>query len=127
MGTTDNQPLNIVTNDTVRIIVKPNGAVGINTDNTQGFLLSVDGNIRSREVVVNSDVWADFVFDSAYVLISIDSLEKLIQENRKLPDMPSEQDVQENGVALSEMNMLLLMKVEELTLYIIQLNKRLQE
>lgn len=127
LGTTNNQTLNVETNDTVRIYVKPDGNVGLGTDKTTGYKLSVDGKVRAREVVVNMDSWADFVFDLKYNLISLDSLKSYIQTNNSLPGVPKENEVCKEGVSVGEMNKILLQKVEELTLYMIQMQKEIEE
>ncbi len=81
--------------------------------------------VRTSPVVGNYH-WADFVFDPNYELISIEMLEEYILENKKLPGIPSEAEVIEQGIDVFEMNVLLLQKIEELTLYIISLENRIQ-
>lgn len=71
--------------------------------------------------------WSDFVFKSAYKLKSLDEVEKYIKENGHLEGIPSEEKVSENGVELGEMTSKLLQKIEELTLYIIEQNKRIEK
>ncbi|HRB72612.1 MAG TPA: hypothetical protein PK776_12270, partial [Flavobacterium sp.] len=70
--------------------------------------------------------WADYVFESDYNLPTLQQVEKHIKEKGHLKDIPSAKEVEENGIELGEMNKLLLQKVEELTLYIIEMNKELQ-
>jgi hypothetical protein len=127
LGTTNSEPLTIVTDNTTRMLIKSDGSIGVGTDKTTGFKLSVDGDMRCREVVVNLDTWSDDVFDSCYHLASLDTLEKSIQKDKHLPGVPSTQEVVCNGVSVGEMNKMLLAKVEELTLYVIQLNKKVEE
>jgi small-conductance mechanosensitive channel len=86
----------------------------------------VDGVLKAKEVKVQSDVWADFVFEKDYKLRSLNEVETFIQENRHLPDIPSEEEVKEEGISIGEMNARLLRKVEELTLYLIQQKKALE-
>lgn len=100
-----------------------NGMVGIGTSNPTRPL-EVNGTIRAKEIIVESG-WADFVFDSSYQLRPLHEVESHIQTYRCLPDIPSEAEVKENGIGLSEMNTKLLQKVEELTLYVIQQEKEL--
>jgi len=69
--------------------------------------------------------WSDFVFDDSYNLPSISEVEKFIRENGHLKDIPPASLVQKNGVGLAEINTLLLQKIEEMTLYIIDLDKRI--
>jgi hypothetical protein len=127
LGTTNSEPLTIITNNTTQMLIKPDGTIGIGTDKTTGFKLSVDGDVRCRELVVNLDTWSDYVFDSCYRLANLDTLEKNIQNDKHLPGIPSAAEVANNGVSVGEMNKLLLAKVEELTLYVIQLNKKVEE
>ncbi|MDF1674776.1 MAG: hypothetical protein P1U44_03585 [Vicingaceae bacterium] len=103
------------------------GNVGIGTTAISGAKLSVDGTIRAREVVINLTTWSDFVFDKDYDLLSLSDLEKFITINKHLPNVPSEKEVLKNGVSLGEMNAILLEKIEELTIYIINLEKRIKE
>jgi len=89
------------------------------------YKLSVNGTIRAKEIVVETG-WADFVFEPNYNLMSLEDLEKFIDENSHLPEIPSATDVLNNGVSVGEMESKLLQKIEELTLYIIQQNKRIE-
>jgi len=106
-----------------------NSNVGIGTssftDGSDTFRLSVKGAIRADRVKVYT-TWADFVFEKKYQLPTLEQVEKHIQENGHLKDIPSAKEVEENGIDLGEMNKKLLQKVEELTLYLIEMNKELQ-
>ena len=98
------------------------GVVGIGTANPDtSYKLSVNGKVRAKEIKVEA-AWSDFVFADGYELMSLASLEKFIKSNRRLPDIPSEAEVSEYGVAIGEMHSKLLQKIEELTLYVIELN-----
>jgi hypothetical protein len=117
-------------NDNVTLSMpKTNSFLGIGTtsftDGVDTFKLSVAGNIRANRVKVYT-TWADFVFDKEYNLASIEEVEKYIKENGHLKDIPSAEIVERNGIELGEMNKLLLQKIEELTLYIIDLNKKVE-
>jgi|GEM_PF-5878146 len=94
--------------------------------NKEGDLF-VDGKITATELEVKLDVWPDFVFADDYELMSLYEVENYIQQNRHLPNVPSEAEVLQNGVNVGEMTSILLQKVEELTLHIIELNKRIEE
>lgn len=110
-----------------RIVINYNGNVGIGTPNpANNYKLSVNGAIRSKEVKVEAD-WPDFVFERDYELRSLEEVEEHIAEKGHLPEIPSEADVNENGINLGEMNAKLLQKIEELTLYLIDQNKEIQE
>jgi len=89
--------------------------------------LTVVGNINSREVKVSVDAGADFVFAKNYNLPSLDSVEAYIKQNEHLPEISSADEMIKNGISLSEMNIKLLQKVEEMTLYIIEQNKQIKE
>lgn len=101
-----------------------NGNIGIGTSSPQNNL-DVNGTIRAKEFKATLDGWSDYVFDKNYKLPSLDEVETYINKNQKLPDIPSDDEVINNGVKLGEMNTLLLKKVEELTLYVIELNKKI--
>lgn len=103
------------------------GNVGIGTTNPGSYQLAVEGKIGAREVVVTTAAWADYVFENTYNLRPLSEVESYIKENKHLPEIPSAKDVEVNGVNLGEMNMLLLKKVEELTLYLLEQNKTNQE
>jgi len=86
--------------------------------------LSVNGNIRAHEIKVETANWPDYVFKPDYQMRSLDELKTFIDNYHHLPEIPSEDDVAKNGIALGEMNKLLLKKVEELTLYLIEKDKK---
>lgn len=90
-----------------------------------GYKLAVEGKIRSREVRVDQDNWADYVFKSDYYLHSLDEIQEFILENGHLPNIPSAEEVKRSGIELGEMNKLLLEKIEELTLHLIQQQQQL--
>lgn len=104
--------------------VRENGNVGIGTTNPGNFKLAVEGAIGARQIVVTQNAWADFVFQDHYRLKPLHEVEKFIKENRHLPDVPSEKDVLKDGVNLGNMDAVLLQKIEEMTLYIIDLKKQ---
>ena len=97
-----------------------NGKVGIKTSNPD-MELTVLGKIHAEEVKIDLNVPApDYVFDKGYNLRSIDELENYIKQNRHLPEVLSAEEFKEYGIMQGEMDMLLLKKIEELTLYIIE-------
>ena len=97
------------------------GKVGIKTTNPT-YDLDVNGVIRGKEVRVESG-WADFVFDKDYKLPALDEVQAHIEQHKHLPGMPTAAEVKENGIGLSEATTLLVQKMEELTLYVIDLKK----
>ena len=86
----------------------------------------VQGTIFAEEIVVESDL-ADYVFQDGYDLKSIEEVESYIKENNRLPNMPSESDVDSNGLSLGDFNNLLLQKIEELTLHVIEQNNKIKK
>ncbi len=135
---TNNHDLNLVNN----------GRVGIGTT-TPDAKLDVAGNIKAQEIevtlasiddmqlngtlaanqitVTTNGQTADFVFEEDYELRDLQEVETFIKSNKHLPDIPSAAAMEENGVNLAEMNKLLLLKIEELTLYAIDKDNRIQE
>jgi hypothetical protein len=127
IGTFSNTDMRIFCNGhpNVMFFSAATGNVGIGTNNPT-YKLSVLGNIRSTEVVVETG-WADYVFDKKYKLIPLGEVENYIQHNKHLPDIPSAGEIQKNGLALGEVQTKMMQKIEELTLYIIEANKRLEK
>ena len=104
-----------------------NGRVGINTSNPQ-YTLDVKGTIRAAEIKVESvDNFADFVFEKNYKLPDLKEVHQFIQKNGHLSGIPSAAEVKENGMSLVDMQIKLLQKIEELTLYIIKQEEKIKE
>jgi len=108
------------------IIADSNGNVGIGTNSPQGKL-AVNGTIYSTKVKVTQSGWADYVFGNQYHLPSLKELETFIHLNHHLPNVPNAAEVEKNGLDVGDNQRILLEKVEELTLYIIELNKRVEK
>lgn len=104
--------------------IHKNGNIGIGTANPNEKL-AVNGKIRAREIKVEATNWPDYVFEEDYQIGKLQELESYIKVNKHLPDMPSAKEVSANGVELGEMNKLLLKKIEELTLHLIEKDKQL--
>jgi len=101
------------------------GNVGIGTLSPPSqYLLSVNGAIGAKEVVVTNTGWSDYVFQPDYRLAELRDVGAYIKDNGHLPDIPTQQEVQEKGVSLGDMQAKLLAKVEELTLYMIKADER---
>lgn len=113
----------------IKLFINELGGVGIGTTQLgPQTKLGVEGMIVAREVKVSLDNFPDYVFDKHYKLRTLGELENYINANHHLPEMPSAQQVKKDqGVELGEMNRKLVEKVEELTLYVIQLKKELDE
>ncbi|MNE41349.1 hypothetical protein D3C87_511350 [compost metagenome] len=105
-----------------KITMDPNGNLGIGIE-TPGEKLSVNGNIRAREIKVETNNWPDYVFKSDYKMPLLSETEQFIKTHGHLPDVPKAEEVETNGVPLGEMNKILLKKIEELTLHVIELDK----
>ncbi len=109
------------------INILPSGNVGIGTANPGNYKLAVEGIIGAREVKVTTSAWADFVFHPTYKLRTLFEVEQFIKINKHLPEIPTEAEVKENGISIGEMNAKLLQKIEELTLYMIEQQKQINE
>ena len=92
------------------------------TMNPGSYKLAVNGSIRAKEIVVETG-WSDFVFEKNYNLKTLEEVERYIKDYGHLPNIPSESEVKANGVKLGEMDAKLLQKIEELTLYMIEIRK----
>ncbi|MEQ1553543.1 MAG: hypothetical protein ABL929_05155 [Ferruginibacter sp.] len=89
-----------------------------------GYLVSINGKMICEELKVQLDgAWPDYVFDKKYKLQSIDDLELFIKRDKHLPGIPSAEQVKIEGVEVGDMQKRLLEKIEELTLYLIEINK----
>ena len=108
-----------------RLSITAIGNVGIGTI-FPGAKLDVIGTIRAHEVKVCLNQGCDFVFEPDYKLMPLHELETFVTTNRHLPEVAPAAVMESEGINLSEMNAMLLQKVEELTLYVIELNKEVQ-
>ncbi len=110
---------------TSNVIIADLGAsVGIGTATPDAaFKLSVNGVIRSKEVIVQSG-WADYVFDKNYPLTPLNEVEDFINEHRHLANIPSADEIEKNGLQVGDVQKKMMAKIEELTLYIIALEKK---
>ncbi len=101
-------------------------AIGANLNTATGYKLAVSGKVICEEVKVKlSGSWPDYVFDTKYKLSSLYELEKFIKENKHLPNIPAASEIEANGLELGEMQKKMMEKIEELTLYVIELKKEL--
>jgi hypothetical protein len=101
------------------------GNVGIGTTNPGAWKLAVNGQIRAKEIKVETG-WSDFVFYDNYKLPTLQEVENHIKDKGHLKDIPSAKEVEQDGILLGEMDSKLLQKIEELTLYTIQQEKDLK-
>ena len=89
--------------------------------------LNVNGKINANDIEVSSRTWADYVFNDEYTLMPLSDVETYIKSNNHLPNVPSESEVLTNGINVAQMNETLLMKIEELTLYMIEQQKMIEQ
>lgn len=114
-------------NANVVMTVENDGSVGIGTT-TPTAKLAVNGNIIAKEIKIKTDISVpDYVFEETYDLPSLSSIKKYINEHKHLPEIPSAKDIEKDGLDLAEMNLLLLKKVEELTLHLIEKDRQVTD
>lgn len=138
LGSTNKAPVIFKTSNIEQMRINEQGIIGIGTRNypangigdmgpdepvvnVDNYRLFVEDGIRTRKIKVDLRRWADNVFDQNYQLLPLNDLDKYITLNKHLPGIPTSEAVLEQGVELGEMNVILLEKIEELTLYSIQL------
>lgn len=120
------QELKVAITTTGNAFFNNDGNFGIGTE-TPDYKLDVNGTMRAKEIVVNLNDGADFVFDDNYKLMNLNELDAFVQSNKHLPEVAPAAEMVENGVDMGEMQIKLLQKIEELTLYIIAQDKRITE
>lgn len=110
------------------MFISDDGNVSIGTNDSRGYRFAVKGNMIAEEVVVKLHTnWPDFVFTKGYGLMPLEEVESFIEANNHLPNVPSAKEVEEKGINLGNMNAKLLQKIEELTLYVIELKKEVDK
>jgi hypothetical protein len=146
IGTTDNKDFVIKTYNGEKMRITSNGLVGIGVIDIPPYVgcdlldpncieppvyrLYVKDGIKTERIKVEiaaENGWADYVFAKDYKLMPLKEVENYINTNGHLPEVPSTEEAIKNGIELKEMNILLLKKVEELTLHLIEQNKRIEE
>lgn len=132
LGTTDSQKLFFKTNSTEAMQLDISGKAGIGVSNfsctdCSDYRLFVKGALKAEKIkidIASENGWADHVFRPDYQLPKLEEVEKHIQEKGHLPNIPSADEVVKNGIELGEMKARLLAKIEELTLYTIDLSRK---
>lgn len=110
-----------------RLVLRPGGNVTIGSFMANGYKLSVDGKIACTEVRVQpTSAWPDYVFSPDYSLMPLKELENSINNQKHLPGIPSAKEIEIDGIQVGEIQRLMMEKIEELTLYIIDLNKKIE-
>jgi len=137
LGTTNNTSLLIKTNDTTRMIVDSIGNVQVNNklligsvdpSKVNGYLLAVNGAaIFTRVRTKLYTAWPDYVFNDDYNLPALADVATYIKENKHLPGMPSADEMEKQGIDLGDNQTILVKKMEEFTLYIIDQNKKIED
>lgn len=102
------------------------GNVGVGTTSPSSKF-TVNGMVKAEEVIVIENVGADFVFADDYLLPTLADVERFISRNKHLPEIPSAAEMKEHGVKIGDFQMKLLQKIEELTLHIIKMEKRISQ
>ncbi|QLE02015.1 hypothetical protein HX109_10785 [Galbibacter sp. BG1] len=109
------------------LLIQSTGNVGLGVSDPGNWKLAVNGNIRTKEIKVETQGWSDFVFKENYKLPTLEEVEKHIKEEGHLQDIPSAEEVEEDGIFLGEMDAKLLQKIEELMLYTIDQQKMIKK
>jgi hypothetical protein len=115
---------------TTSMVINSTGIASLNdaASVSHGYLLSVDGKIGAREVNVSlASPFPDYVFKPEYKLLSLSEVERHIRQRGQLPEMPSAEQVKNDGLDVAKTTTLLVQKIEELTLYLIELNKKVEK
>ncbi len=108
------------------VTIETGGNVGIGTSAPGSYKLAVNGTVHAKEVVVDQIGWADYVFDENYRNAPLSEVERHIKEHKHLPGVPSASEVAEKGVSVGQMQTVLLQKIEELTLHVIEQEKEMK-
>jgi hypothetical protein len=122
--------LDVIGNGKISTNLNVGGKIGIGTDSVpSNYKVAVGGKVLCTEInvqLVNDWVWPDFVFETNYNKMTLPELERYINTHKHLPNIPSADEIKNNGVNVGETNSMLLQKIEELTLYIIEQNKKIE-
>lgn len=127
-GTTDQSISDASVSSNVAMTITPDGRVGIGTDNPPLYAkLSVKGLILAEEIKVRVFPWPDYVFTDAHTLMPLDSLKEYVNDHHHLPGVPAAGEVEAaNGFNVGQMQVKQMEKIEELYLYMLELNEKLR-
>jgi hypothetical protein len=110
------------------ILNQSGGSVAIGTNNPQGYLFAVNGSAIFTKIVVKPNAnWPDYTFERKYHLMPLDSLSSYIDLNKHLPEIPNAEQIKQNGQDVGEVQRVQMQKIEELTLYAIDADKRAKQ
>lgn len=117
------------TNGTNRMYINQTGQISVGTATpATGYMLSVNGKAMVEELKVQlSGNWPDYVFNNKYKLKNFDELREYIDKNNHLPNIPAASEIEKSGLEVGEMQRLMMEKIEELTLYVLQLEKKIKD
>ena len=119
--------LRFLTSGLERVRITSGGNLGIGTSDTKGYKLAVNGDAIFTKIKVKQyNNWPDYVFSSTYRLRSLKEVELFIRQHQHLPEVPSAKEVEGNGLDVGENQAVLLKKIEELTLYLIEQDKKIE-
>ncbi|MFT5890768.1 MAG: hypothetical protein ACI9Y7_000866 [Dokdonia sp.] len=113
-------------NETERMVITVDGNIGIGKSDPTDKL-EVNGRIHARSVKVDLDDWPDYVFLPEYTLPSLQEVAQFIQQNGHLENVPSAEEIVTEGLDLGAMDKILMEKVEELTLYLIEKDEEIEK
>jgi hypothetical protein len=127
IGTFSNTNMRIFANGVSAIFIAAGTSnVGIGKE-FPTYKLEVNGTIRCKEVIVETVNWPDYVFKNNYKLPSLVEVEKYIQQNNHLPNISTDKDMEQSGLQLGDTQKKMMEKIEELTLYMIEANKKIEK
>lgn len=115
------------TGESLLMFLNSSGQLAINTTDTKGYQLAVNGSVISTSITVKQYPWSDYVFRKDYQLPLLSEVKAYVELNHHLPEIPSEKEIATNGLNLGDIDRLLTKKVEELTLYMIEKDKQVKE
>lgn len=129
IGTNDNKPVIFKANNTEALRITPSGQLAIGTTNAAGYKLAVGGNLIAERIKVKlqSAGWPDYVFAPNYRLPTLKEVEAYVIQHNHLPEVPSAGELKKDGLDMEDMQAALLKKIEELTLYMIEADKKIAE
>jgi hypothetical protein len=114
-----------MTNNLSRISILYDGRVGIGTDSPI-HLFEVKGTMRAQELIIETANWPDYVFAGDYQLRPLEDVARFIEEHHHLPGIKSAKEMEASGVAVGDTQKKMMEKIEELTLYVIELKKEIE-